>query len=286
MPRPLLPEDMQELAAGYVLGDLNSAEAEQFRALLAEMPDLQAEVASLQEALAMMPYGLDEVNPEVGLRSQILSAAQAELSQPQPVLQPVKRGQRRLPWAMSTIAAGLTIVCGLATLRLSNQVRLLQAQYPQSDLAVESDITLTWSGLRQILQDHQQAMVRPEGPVDFVVDQPDEIPDMLQGFQTTVAALPLLPAKQGRLLGGSNCHLGETKGLRLTYQLKTDQRVSAYQLDLGDGEFPEFPSAQMTLQQPDGTGVVLWRDDDYLYALVAELPAVELQNLAYAIEGI
>ena len=284
MTRPLSPQEIQELAAGYVLGDLSSAEAEEVRSLLVQLPELRAEVTSLQEVLAMMPYGLDEVDPEDGLRSQILSAAQTELSQRNPVPHQTRRFQPRLPWAMSTAAAAFALVCGLATLHLSDQVRSLQAQYPRSDL-VQTDIAQTWSGLSQLLQDHQQSLANPKGPVDFVVQTPDDIPSLLQGFQTTVAALPLLPAKQGMLLGGSNCQLGNNQGLRLTYQLPMDTTVSAYQLVLADEEFPEFQSAQLTLQQPDGTGIVLWRDDDYLYALVAELPTTELQDLAYAIEG-
>lgn len=283
MPRPLSPQEIQELAAGYVLGDLSSAEAEEFRSLLVHLPELQAEVTSLQEVLAMMPYGLDEVDPEDGLRSQILSTAQAELSQRSSVPRSTSRFQPRLPWAMTTAAAAVALVSGLATLHLSDQVRR-QAQRPQSELA-QTDMTQTWSGLSQLLRDHHQSLVNPKGPVDFVVQKPDDIPSLLQGFQTTVAALPLLPAKQGMLLGGSNCQLGNNPGLRLTYQLPMDKTVSAYQLALADEEFPEFQSAQLILQQPDGTGIVLWRDDDYLYAVVAELPTTELQDLAYAIEG-
>lgn len=278
----LSPQERQELAAGYVLGDLSSAEAEAFRVLLTEVPELQAEVTELQEALAMMPYGLDEVEPVGGLRSQILSAAQAELSQQRrPVRSKPRRWRSsRLPWTLSTVAAGLAMVCGLATLHLNHQVRSLQAQYPQPGVAQ------TWAGLSNLLQDHQQSLSNPDGPVDFVVNQPDEIPALSKGFKTTVAALPLLPAQKGILLGGSNCQLGAAEGLRLTYQLESDQTVSAYQLVLAEEDFPELQAAHLTLQQPDGTGIVLWRDDDYLYAVVADLPTAELQTLAYAIEGI
>ncbi|MBE9070928.1 hypothetical protein IQ260_30280 [Leptolyngbya cf. ectocarpi LEGE 11479] len=277
----LSPQERQELVAGYVLGDLSSAEAEAFRVLLTEVPELQAEVTALQAALAMMPYGLDEVEPVGGLRSQILAAAQAELApQRQPVPLKTRQPRSRLPWTMSTVAAALAMVCGLATLHLNHQVRSLQAQYPQSDLAQ------TWSGLSTLLQDHRQSLSNPDGPVDFVVKQPDEILALSTGFKTTVAALPLLPAQKGILLGGSNCQLGAAAGLRLTYQLETDQTVSAYQLVLAEEDFPELQAAHLTLQQPDGTGIVLWRDDNYLYAVVADLPTAELQTLAYAIEGI
>ncbi|MGD1857604.1 MAG: hypothetical protein ACFB2W_25490 [Leptolyngbyaceae cyanobacterium] len=288
MSEPLSPQEIRELAAGYVLGDLTSAETEAFQGLLHELPALKVEVTALQETLAMMPYGLDDVEPEGGLRSQILSAAKAEFSSPTSVSLPPQPStptfkRSRLPWIMSTTAAGLALVCGLATLRLGNQVRTLQAQYSPSELTVAGD---PWSGLRNLLQDHHQSLQNPDGPVDFVVSQPDEIPDLLQGFQTTVAALPLLPDHQGKLLGGSNCQLGDAEGLRLTYQLETDQTVSAYQLVLAEEEFPELQSAHLSLQQPDGTGIVLWRDENYLYAVVAELPTAELQTLAYAIEGI
>lgn len=278
---PRSPQDIQELAAGYVLGDLDSAEAEEFRALLAELPELAAEVAALQEALAMMPYGLDEAEPEEDLRSQILVAAQSEWGQPLPQIPTRRRFRFR---SMGTAAAGLAIVCGLATLHLSSQVyRLQQDRYAQSSDA--PSLTQTWSGLSQLLQDHQKSLANPDGPVDVVVQQPDDIPSLLQGFQTTVASLPLLPAQKGTLLGGSRCQFGKNQGLRLTYQLPRNTTVSAYQLAVADEEFPEFESAQLTLQQPDGTGVVLWREEDYLYALVAELPTAELQSLAYAIEG-
>ncbi|NEQ55209.1 MAG: hypothetical protein F6K11_34660, partial [Leptolyngbya sp. SIO3F4] len=264
----LSSQEIQELAAGYVLGDLNSSEAEEFQALLNQLPELQAEVIALQEALALMPYGLEEIQPEGELRSQILSAAQAELSSPQPIVLQTNRFRPRLPWSMSTVAAALAIVCGVTTLYLGNQVRGLRLQYAQTDLLQQSTVNQTWSGLNQLLQDHHQSMTNPSGPVDFVVRQPDEILSRLRGFQTTMAALPLLPTKQGMLLGGSNCQLGNAQGLRLTYQLPMEKTVSAYQLIVADEEFPEFQSAQLMLLQPDGTGVVLWRDENYLYALV------------------
>ncbi|MBT9312121.1 anti-sigma factor [Leptothoe kymatousa] len=275
---PMSPQEIQELAAGYVLGDLTSTEAESFTALLAQMPELQAEVAALQEALAMMPYGLEEEAPAMGLRSQILSAAQAEIYPPLPATDPVLQQRPRPKWVLGALVVALAM--GLVTWR-STQVRFAQA--PTSELATANGISQTWSGLSQLLNDHKRSLSNPDGPVDFVVQQPTDIPSLLSGFNTTVAALPLLPAKQGMLLGGSNCQLGETAGLRLTYQLATDKTVSAYQLVVKDEEFPEFQAAQLTLQQPDGTGIVLWRDDNYLYALVAEMPTAELQSLAYAI---
>ncbi|NEP52957.1 MAG: hypothetical protein F6K65_30830 [Moorea sp. SIO3C2] len=288
MAGPLSSEERQELIAGYVLGDLTSAEAELFKRLLTEQPELQSEVVALQDALAMMPYGLEDVEPREEVRSQILSVAEAELNlspgrdvQFRPSCHPWSRYPRRWSWAMSTMAATLALACGLVTFQLRHQVRTLHAQYSQS--VEQSGLPQTWAGLSHLLQDHQSSMDNPTGPVDFVVQQPGEILPQVQGFHTTVAALPLLP--KGKLLGGSNCQLGVAQGLRLTYQLGADETVSAYQLVMSEDDFPELQAAQLTLQQPDGTGVVLWREDDYLYALVAEMPMAELQGLVYAIEG-
>jgi len=302
------------------LGDLDSDEAELFQLLLVANPALQDEVAALRDALSVMPYGLADVDVDSQVRSQLLAKTEAELElhQADPYLTDatvtdttvtdaivtgtttteadVSLGDHtpsfsakpsaaastfpsptrsRLPWLVS----GLAAVCGVAALQLNSQVRLLQAQTVQTTDPVS--VVQTWSGLDDILQDHQKSIQNPDGPVDFVVGRPSDVLDLLSGFQTTVAALPILP--QGTLIGGSNCQFGKTQGLRLTYQLATNQTVSAYQLDLAGQTVPTLQSAQLTLQQADGTGMVLWRNANYLYVLVAALPIPELQTLAHAI---
>jgi anti-sigma-K factor RskA len=64
----------QELAAGYVLGDLNETELNEFEALLANDHDLQAEVAALQLAFHQVPQGLELVAPPPGLQAKLLNA--------------------------------------------------------------------------------------------------------------------------------------------------------------------------------------------------------------------
>ncbi|MBI4781102.1 MAG: anti-sigma factor [Oscillatoriophycideae cyanobacterium NC_groundwater_1537_Pr4_S-0.65um_50_18] len=71
-----LPDNWQELIAGYALGDLSPEEAEELQRLLADNPDLTAEVASLQEVLALMPYALPQYEPSSQLRDSILAIAQ------------------------------------------------------------------------------------------------------------------------------------------------------------------------------------------------------------------
>jgi len=72
-----LPDNWQELMAGYALGDLSPEEIEELQRLIAENPNLRAEVASLQEVLALMPYALPQQEPSAPLRDAILATVEA-----------------------------------------------------------------------------------------------------------------------------------------------------------------------------------------------------------------
>lgn len=64
---PLPQEYIEELLAGYVLGDLSLEETESLQQLLVEYPELEAEIQSLQEILTTLPYAL----PSRGLNPQV-----------------------------------------------------------------------------------------------------------------------------------------------------------------------------------------------------------------------
>jgi hypothetical protein len=69
-----LSDAAQELAAGYVLGDLDPDELAQFKALLHENSALQAEVGALQTSLRILPQGLEPATLPPQLGDRILSA--------------------------------------------------------------------------------------------------------------------------------------------------------------------------------------------------------------------
>jgi anti-sigma-K factor RskA len=75
MTEHLHSQELQELIAGYVLGDLSSTEAENFRQLLAVYPEIADEVNRLQEVLAAIPYGLADSEPSPNLKLAILESA-------------------------------------------------------------------------------------------------------------------------------------------------------------------------------------------------------------------
>lgn len=75
-----LPSNWETLITGYVLGDLTPEEATLVKQYLETYPQLAAEVESLQATLALFPLSLPKTKPPEKLRSQILEAAQKELS--------------------------------------------------------------------------------------------------------------------------------------------------------------------------------------------------------------
>jgi anti-sigma-K factor RskA len=120
----LPPEHQEELMVGYVLGDLSPEEAEEFRQLLVNNPQLVQEVDRLQEVLDLLPYALPEIEPPPQLRSAILDAAAADINR-----EPVRK-RPRLPWSkiLGSVAAVLALALGLDNYRLRQELKIAQTQ--------------------------------------------------------------------------------------------------------------------------------------------------------------
>jgi anti-sigma-K factor RskA len=134
MTEPLTPQTIETLAAGYVVGDLDSSEVAAFEKLLRDNPALAAEVDQLQATLNRVAYDLNSVVPPAHLRSAILTAA----TTPQPLAQ---RKRRLLPWrtVVGTVAALLILYLGVENYQLRQDQRLAQdiktlLQQPQTQL--------------------------------------------------------------------------------------------------------------------------------------------------------
>jgi anti-sigma-K factor RskA len=126
---PSTPDNLDEFAAAYVLGDLTPDEAEEFQRLLAANPDLVAEVQSLQDTLNDVLCGLNEVEPPSHLLPAILEAANLA----PPIVLPAK--QFSSTWY--AIAGGIGIVAILAFGLLGwDNWRLRQ------ELSVAQDVTM------------------------------------------------------------------------------------------------------------------------------------------------
>lgn len=118
--------NLEEILAGYVLGDLDEAELVWLNQQLAVNPELKKQVAQLQSTLAFMNYGLPEDVPQNDLRSQILAKAQ--------VKSPSIPLTHRWGWIISAITAVSTLWLGMNNLNLRQQIAIKETQLQQQEL--------------------------------------------------------------------------------------------------------------------------------------------------------
>lgn len=104
--------NLEEILAGYVLGDLDEAELVWLNQQLAVNPHLKTKVSQLESTLTLMPYGLPEDTPENDLRSQILAKAQPQSSSP----------KYRWNWIVSIVTALGALWLGINNLSLRQQL--------------------------------------------------------------------------------------------------------------------------------------------------------------------
>lgn len=112
-------EELQLLVAGYVLGDLDPAEAAEFEQLLAQNPAIAEEIQQMQATLEAV-YAPPPVPPPAHLRSQILAKVDAASAAP------VSLARRRLfPWrsVLEVAAAALIITLGINNYRLQQTLQ-------------------------------------------------------------------------------------------------------------------------------------------------------------------
>lgn len=114
------PEYLKELAAGYVTGDLDPEEAEEFKRLLVENPELAQEVKDLQEVMGEVLCGFNEVTPPQHLRSAILKATDIP-SHSTPVLKLSSVSWRKI---VGSVAALLVLVLGVDNYRLRQDIKV------------------------------------------------------------------------------------------------------------------------------------------------------------------
>ncbi len=172
MAESLPPEQLQELLAGYVLGNLSPEEAESLRQLFSTYPELMGDVQQLQEVLSTMPYALPEAVPPDQLRGAILSATADEEGWRSP---PQKRWQR-LAVTWGSIAAVLLLALGLDNVRLRGQLSATQAQVAQQRdliamLQEPKTQLISLKGMAQMASASGRAVITPGHPAAILVLQ-------------------------------------------------------------------------------------------------------------------
>ena len=133
-------ETLDDLLTRYVLGELRGDDAVELERLVAERPDLTAELQRLQRAFGLMPYAA-VATPPPHLRERVLRAAQgidvradaptssANRQERDPRITPLSRAERRrrgVPWTkiVGSIAAVLIIALAWDGHRLRQELAL------------------------------------------------------------------------------------------------------------------------------------------------------------------
>jgi hypothetical protein len=118
----------RELAAGYVLGNLDPEELAQFKVLLSKKPALRAEVRALWISLSLLSQESELVTPPPHLRDRILSAYASSTVAP----------LRRLSWPIVLLCGLLllALLLGLDSLRLRQELSFAQRSAPATVAAL------------------------------------------------------------------------------------------------------------------------------------------------------
>lgn len=217
----------------------------------------------VREQLAVVPL------PEGLWQRVVARIGQAETEGPASIVVRLRgRLSRFLPqiWPLRPARVGLVMACLIA-------LSIILAQAPGTPSFI----------VDEIVADHLHSMARAAGPADVSSSDPTMILDQLRPPLAGPARVPVVAREDMRLLGGSVCSLRSTKGIRLTYRVG-DRTLSFYQLARPAGvTFPRPGAGPLSVEYVDpqhGPGAMVWGDDRFLYALVAEMPVVNLQQLA------
>lgn len=297
----------EELAAGYVLGNLDSEEMAEFQQLAIEHPSLWQEVAGLQETLDLLPFALADDQPQPSARAQIMqSAAQTKSSAAPPLTN--ARPNPPLPWRkiFGSIAAVTTVALGVQTVHLQQQLAQVQQELaeqksrmatlpssstnqstPRNVVITTTDtfVQRNWQGVEQILVDHLKSSKKGLKAVDIASNQPVELATLLRAKVPMPSAMPVLSEVSSKLLGGSVCTFGKSKGVRITYDTDQHGQVSFYQIAQSQKpDLPQLTPEKLYLAIQDGPGGVFWSDGEFLYAIVSSLSAEHLKELTSSVE--
>ncbi|MEM6253707.1 MAG: anti-sigma factor [Cyanobacteria bacterium P01_D01_bin.156] len=163
--------DWHDLLAGYALGNLSPDEQATLQKLLAQRPDLKAEMLAYEEALALVPYALEPQIPPPELELSILSVAQTSR-------RPQERQRRRSvrPWYQAAMAAAAVVIAvvGVDNYRLRQQRDVLTGQLATA----ETERQTLANSLVEL--EKQQLETNLEQVVD-ILRQPDALVYSLQG---------------------------------------------------------------------------------------------------------
>lgn len=221
MARSELPDNWQDLAAGYVLNNLDEAEIASWEKLLKTHPELSNELEELQSAFNLFADVVPMHQPSDQLLSEIRATAQADLN-------PIEAsdrgsqsgvdgqwGDRSKTWLRigGAIAASVVALLGV-------QLYFLNSQLQQANATIEQ--------LERDLQ-YAQAQAQTVSPVVNTLQQPGTLIYSLQGsnLATSASGRLVMSAQQEVIILVQNLpQLPEGKVYRLWADLPTEAALT------------------------------------------------------------
>ena len=113
--------NLEEVLAGYVLGDLDRVELVWLNEQLAANPQLRKQVSQLESTLNFIPYGLPEDFPDSNLRSRILAQAKPKLIS----------SRHHGSWVIGAVTAAGALLLGVNNFGLRQQIALTEDRLQQ-----------------------------------------------------------------------------------------------------------------------------------------------------------
>ncbi|NJL62348.1 MAG: anti-sigma factor [Methylacidiphilales bacterium] len=265
-------EYIKNLAAGFVVDDLSPEEAEEFRLLLDEHPELIAEIEDLQEVLRQIVDGFIEVEPPADLLGKIISQAEVMTTQQSnindiPIQQQnnltIPKKSQRWTKIAGSIAALFVVVLGVDNYRLRQSLSVVTAdnQKLHQDFAQAQDV-------KNLLQNSQTRLFTFEA-----VNSKNNIPDNASG------SIVINPQKQKAVMVFQNLPAPPPGNVYLLWTIVADKKLpcgqvkpyswgtASYELAFTEQMYQEFSHPQfsglvVTLEQdpnvtrPTGTVVM------------------------------
>lgn len=152
-------ENLDELIAGYVLGNLDEAELAWLNQYLAKNPESKEQIKQLETALSLLPYSLPEAIPSANLGEKILAKAQSQSF--------FNSRFDRWGWFVSGFATLTTLWFGLQSYSLRQQIaqvnsRLQQQQELVTLLSQSNNRLVSFQGANELTSASGSLFIAPE----------------------------------------------------------------------------------------------------------------------------
>ncbi len=267
---------VKELLDGYILGNLSPAEITEFKNIILEDSQLLEDDKILLYVWQLISQNPDRLEPPPHLKATTLeNTANSDEDRDR---------NSNLSW--SSIIANLAIILGTTILAIDNHRLRQNFTVVEKQLTVEQN--RPWRGISELIKNHFDSLNAAIDPVDIRSNDPEQL---ITNFEDKIIlpknSLLQLNSEDFNLFGGSLSQIDTSRGIRFTYQNEQNKTISFYQLIRSKNSFfPSINSGYIYITKLDKYNLVMWSNEGIIYAIVADLPLKQLQQLANNVKNI